>query len=108
MSVTHTWSIKELIQINDGTGTVCEVWYSIDSVDGDFNVDGGDRITLNTENIENFVSYENLTEEIVIGWVKQALGQNVDLIESTHVNYIEQMKNPPVPQVIPAPLPWTN
>jgi hypothetical protein len=107
MSVTHTWSIIQLIQINDGTGTICEVDYQINSTEDSFKVDGGGRVRLNTENIENFVSYNDLTEEIVVNWVKETLGNDeVNLIESNFANWIEQIKNPPAPLVITTPLPW--
>ena len=108
MAITHTWSIQNLRQLNDGTGTVCDVHFSVDSVDGEFHVDSGDVVSLNTENIENFVSYENLTEEMVINWVKQTLGQDADNLESNHTYWIEQAKNPPKPTVISTPLPWAN
>lgn len=51
-----------------------------------------------------FTPYANLTQDQVIGWVKEAMGQErVDEIEVNVANQIENQKNPPV--VSPA-LPW--
>lgn len=109
MTVTHTWNIEDLKQLNDGTGTVCEVEYSIDSSDGEVNRRHHDIVNLNTENIENFISYQDLTEEIVLNWVKESLGEErKNHIESHCERIIDLIKNPPAPAIISTPLPWEN
>ena len=108
MAITHNWSIRHLNQLNDGTGTVCEIFYHIESRDGDISIDDGGVVRLNTENIENFISYESLTEEVVLNWVKDSLGEQVNNIESNNASWIDSVKNPPAPRTITAPLPWSN
>ena len=52
--------------------------------------------SLNTENIENFIPYDDVTSEIVEGWVKEAMGEEeVSSIESSIDKQIEDQKNPP-------------
>jgi hypothetical protein len=51
---------------------------------------------------ENYIPYEDLTEEIVVGWVKDSLGEERLLeIETSLTQQIENQKNPPVLQGIP-------
>jgi len=32
--ITHTWSIRQLVQLNDDSGTVVRVEYNVNSTDG--------------------------------------------------------------------------
>jgi len=108
MAVQHTWSINEIVQLNNGTGTVSSVNLLLRSVDGDFNASISKRIDLETENIENFIEYKDLTEEIVLNWAKEILGQQmISRFESRNENFIEVQKNPPAPEFITVELPWT-
>lgn len=56
----------------------------------------------------NYVPYEDLTNEIVIGWVQDKLTPSgVENYESTLAAQIQAQANPtPTPQ--PTPLPWAN
>lgn len=73
--MTTTWKIADLRRKPD-TGLVFEVTYIIN-----FNLEGeGDRhvggIDLQGDaNDPNFVPFEELTEEVVIGWVQSELGE---------------------------------
>jgi hypothetical protein len=62
---------------------------------------------LNIDNIENFIQYQNLTEETLLGWVKEQLGENLGNHEINNAAWIESVKNPPAPRTISQPLPWT-
>jgi len=60
------------------------------------------NLTLDPE--ATFVAYEDLTEEQVVGWLKDALGEDtVSQYEQSITNQIENQKNPPV---VSPPLPW--
>ena len=51
--------------------------------------------SLNTDNIQDFVPFEDVTSEIVEGWVKDAMGEEqVTQIETTLDQQIEDKKNP--------------
>lgn len=56
----------------------------------------------------DFVPYDQLTEDQVIGWVKEELGaEYVATIEQNLDLNIEAQENPP-PCPTPAPLPWSQ
>ena len=75
-----TWSISEM-QRKEDDGFVIHVWYRVDRVDGDYSsVATGECDYAQTE--DAFAPYEDLTEEMVIGWVKESLGaENVVALE---------------------------
>lgn len=50
-----------------------------------------------------FAPFEGLTEEMVVGWVKAAFGDEVGRLEASLTGEIEKRRNPPV--VVMAP-PW--
>lgn len=106
MAIAHTWAIRELVQLNDNSGTVVHVGYSVDSTDGNVSTQSNGSVELETGNIENFVSYESLTEEIVLDWVKEKLGENLGNHEVNNASWIDSVVNPPAPRTINSALPW--
>ena len=57
------------------------------------------------EEAEDYIPYEELTEQDVIGWVEQSLGEEkLASMEESLINQIENQKNP----VSLNGLPWTN
>lgn len=107
MSVTHNWKVRNLIQLNDGTGTVYKVEYQVNSVDGDFVVNKNESVQLFVGKIDNFIPYSELDETTVIGWVKSILGDKVLEYESKNEGVIQIMKTPPVKEFISEKLPWS-
>ena len=106
MAITHTWSIGELVQLNDNSGTVVRVQYNVNSTDGTISTKSEGGVELETENIDNFISYESLTEELVLGWVKEKLGPNLGNHEVNNASWIDSVVNPPAPRTINSALPW--
>ena len=54
------------------------------------------------ENNEDFIPYEELTEEDIIGWVESYLGEErLEQMELSLTNQIENQKNPPVLRGLP-------
>jgi len=43
---------------------------------------------------EDYIPYEELTKDIVVGWVKSSL--NMEAIEKNLIDQIESQKNPPI------------
>ena len=114
MNITHTWIVKNLTQINDGTGTISEASFKIVSKDTDsensiaFVLD--ETCELNTEdiNIENFIPYNQLNQELVIKFIKDTLGEErVGKLEASNVKKIQNKINPPTPETIVENLPWS-
>lgn len=108
MEITHTWKITKLVQKNDGTGTVIQVFYKVHSTDGEhFYVSAGNvELDANIQEWQNFIPYVDLTEEIVIEWVKSKLGPDLGNHEQINTDQINLIKNPPTSSVIIKDLPW--
>ena len=111
MNITHTWIIKKLRQINDGSGVVARVDYKVVSRDEDTStaVSYPDSVQLDTEDIDmsKFTPYNELTEAQVIEFVKDKLGDEVQQIEDSNALQIQNKLNPPAPPTIVENLPWS-
>jgi len=111
MNITHTWIIKKLRQINNGNGIVTRIDYKVVSRDEDTSTATSypDFVQLETENIdmENFIPYNELTEEKVIQFGKDKLKHGVEMIENGNAREIQNKINPPTPSAITENLPWS-
>jgi hypothetical protein len=56
-------------------------------------------ISYTQEEGSDLIPYEDLTEEIVIGWVKESI--DLEAIEQSLEDQIESQKNPPILQGLP-------
>jgi len=107
MAVVNTWSVAQLDaypEYEGGTDVVFTVHWTLNGTDGTYNgsVYGSSGVMF-TEG-STFTPYADLTEAQVIGWVKEALGEEaVTGFEASVAKQIEDQANPPV--VHPA-LPW--
>lgn len=107
MAITSTWSVVQMDAYPEAEGhndVVFCVHWRLDGVDGEHagGVYGSVGLTLNAD--APFAPYADLTEAQVIGWVKDALGEEaVTGFEASVAKQIEDQANPPV--VHPA-LPW--
>ena len=112
MSVTHTWKIKTLVQNNDDTGTVNQIYFSLHSIDGNYSYTIESDVRLDIDNIQNFISYDNLTEQIALQWVKDKLGSSVFDYEQSNTDWINQAKyideNSVSPIIKVENLPWES
>ena len=95
---TITWTIEQLDrQLSDGLVTTAH--WRCTAVDGDYSTTSYGSVGL--ERGDTFVEYNNLTQEQVIGWVKDKLGNSFE-IESSLQSQIDALKNP----VKATGLPW--
>ena len=106
MAITHTWKVKKLVQKNDGSGLVIQVFYKVYSIDNEYSYVNAGNIELETENISNFIPYQNLTEELVIQWVKDKLGPDLGNHEQINTDWINAAKNPSPSTIKVEKLPW--
>lgn len=109
MATEYTWSIAQLdcYPEHEGhTDVVFTAHWRLNGVDGDHtgSVYGTVGLTLDPE--ADFTPFADLTEAMVIGWVKDALGEEqVAAYEANVAQQIADAMNPPV--VSPA-LPWSE
>ena len=112
MSNTYTWTATNLIgypQYEGHTDVVTTVFYTV-------TADDGAGHTASTTNVEivplpkdlPFIPYKDLTNDIVIGWVKDVIGTDgVTSIQLSLNAQIEAQINPPLAPVS-LPLPWAT
>jgi hypothetical protein len=97
MSATITWIISQLDrQTSDGLVTAAH--WRANAVDGDYSATSYGSVGF--ERGDTFIPYDNLTQEEVIGWVKDKL--NASEIEANLQTQIDGLKNP----VTATGLPW--
>lgn len=108
--MTYTWTATNLIgypQYEGETDVITTVFYTVAADDGQ-----GHTATLSSiqqtplDPTVPFIPYADLTNDIVIGWVQDDLGENG--VNSIYANLdaqiAAQINPPPTPQSFP--LPW--
>lgn len=78
MSITHTWNVGNLDR-ETATGKVTTVHYTISATDGTYNSSAYGSVGLNGD---ISVPYGDLTEDICIGWVQNALAEQLPAEDS--------------------------
>jgi hypothetical protein len=100
----YRWSIAQLEHKVDDGGVIIAHWRAEAIQDEHVaSVYGSVSFTPNPDS-EDFVPYSELTEGLVISWVKLELGEEVEAIENGLSIQIDNMVNPPVV----AGLPWVT
>ncbi len=99
-----TWTIAQLERNTDGNGVVVAHWRATDSeVVGEVEHSGSSYGTCGftpDATASGYVAYESLTEEVVIGWVKDSV--DAEAIEASIAEQLEASKAP----VTAAGVPW--
>ncbi len=105
---TYTWAVTALYTetVAGEQDYVVIANYEVVGVDGEYTASLSNIARFSTENVDNFTPYEDLTNEIVIGWIQAELGvDGVSNLEACIQGQIDSQINPPVvPQN--TPLPW--
>jgi hypothetical protein len=106
--INYTWIVTQLLTetIEGNKNYVVIAHCETIGVDGEYSASVPNVIQFSTEDVTVFIPYEDLTEEMVIAWIKESLGEEGVLsIEASIQAQIEAQKNPPVtPQE--TTLPW--
>lgn len=99
MSLVYEWTItkvKTRTDLQNRTNSICGVDWLVQG--WDINGDEGyyeGACTLSSDESENFISFNNLTEENVLSWVQSAISDDQrDIIEKTILDTIEYKKRP--------------
>ena len=105
---TFNWTVKQLYtQTIDGEQNYVVIAnYDVVGVDGEYSSSISDSAKFSTDNVDNFTPYDQLTNDIVVGWIKSVLGPDtVANYEESIQGQIDSQISPPVtPQN--TPLPW--
>ena len=106
----YTWNVTALYTetIDGEQNYVVIANYEVTGVDGTYSAFLSNIARFSTASVTPFVPYEDLTEDIVIGWIQTDLGvDGVSNLEACIQGQINSEINPPVtPQN--TPLPWST
>ena len=96
--ITYNWNCKTVDvhpKEKEQTNVVYNVHWTVTGVDGDYSATNiGTQIVPLSEG-DTFIPFEDLTNEIVVGWTKEAMGEEqVAQIEATIAAAIEDQINP--------------
>ena len=109
--INYNWIVTNLLTINASDSEpeyVVTALYNVEATEESFTANLSNSASFSVVKSETgYIPYADLTEDIVIGWIKDQLGINgVESIEASLSGQIESQKNPePTPEV--TPLPWT-
>jgi len=107
---TFTWIVNTLWTetIAGEQNYVVNAAYDVTGVDGTYSASLSNTAQFSTASVSPFIPYDQLTNDIVVGWIQQDLGVNgVNSIEACIQGQIDSQINPPVVPVN-TPLPWAT
>lgn len=107
MAITYTWNVSRMDAYPTYDGqpdVVFTVHWNLTGTEDSYSgyVYGTVGIALNPA--ESFTPYSELTEAQVIGWVTQALGE--EMVASYEASVAEQIDIQINPPIVSPPLPW--
>lgn len=107
--ITYNWTIVNLYTetVEGQQDYVLTSTFEVEGVEGEFSstVNGSQAFSVEGE---NFIPYADLTQDIVVSWIKETLGEDGLLPITSYIDaQIELQINPPVVPVI-TPLPWSE
>ena len=100
MATTYTWSIVNMERLT-ADNFVVVVHYNVSAVDDIYTAGTYGTTSYTQTPGETYIPYADLTQDIVVGWVQEALGK--DTVEASLQGQIDAQKNP----VQESGLPWT-
>lgn len=96
--MNYTWSVVQM-ERNTSDNFVVTVHYNVSAVDAEYTASTYGTVSY-TQEEGTYIPYEELTSEVVVGWVQTSLGK--DTVEESLASQIEAQKNP----VTESGLPW--
>lgn len=111
MSLTYTWKLKSLKKTNTSqfNNVVVQTYWEVTGTDADGDsgtFHGATPFPAQDVNGDGFIDYNDLTEEVVLGWVKAIVtGGYKQHVDEQIMKQIMESKNPVV-EVVEADLPW--
>ena len=101
-----TWNVLSMSCKKQDAGETDVVWivdWLASDTDGVNDVRSGGRTEVNPVNPNDFIPYPNLTEQEVLNWIFEILGDKKTQIEQSLTEQLAYSSNPPVASL---PLPW--
>ncbi len=108
MVITYTWKVTSMkvVDTTDLQNVVIQTYWVKTGVDEEGNegsFSGATPLSYSTLDPENFVPYDQLTQDIVIQWIQDSI------TDQSHIDWrIEEQINLKKTPVVEKPLPWTE
>jgi hypothetical protein len=107
--ITYNWNVVQMDAYpeKDGlTDVVFQVHWTLIGTEETYSgmVYGSVNVTLDEGS--TYTPYNELTQEQVVGWVKDSLGE--EQVASLEANIATQIQNKINPPVVTPPLPWAS
>ena len=105
---TINWAVTALHtkKIKTKSNFVVMANYEVIGINGDFTASISNTAQFSTDTITGFIPYADLTNEIVVSWIKEGLGADgVTNFEACVQGQINSLINPPVASDL-TPLPF--
>ena len=99
--ISYNWQINQMDRLTSD-GFVVTVHYTVTAQEDEYTSSTYGTVGFTEQPDSTIIPYENLTKEMVIGWVQDSLGK--ETVESSLASQIESQKQPK--QV--SGLPWSN
>jgi len=109
MAITNTWNIVAMNaypQHEGETDVVFTVHWTLVGTDGTYTGSVYGSVGVTYDSSLPFTPYAQLTQDQVIGWVKEALGE--EQVANYETNVAAQIENQANPPVVTPPLPWAS
>lgn len=114
MSLTYTWKIERIGRKSTSTieNAIVQTHWTLtgtnsDGVSGTFT--GATPFKLSTVDPTNFVSYENLTEETVLEWIKNVVNSDLSYKEHIDSKILEEIADVTEPTTeVTSGFPWQD
>ena len=101
MTTTSTWSVANMEHYTSD-GVVFTVHYTVNAEDGTYSSGAYGSVGLEKPDAGEMIPYADLTEEIVVGWVKDHFGEEkVTEIEAALQAQLDQQHAPTTAPGVP-------
>jgi hypothetical protein len=98
---TFTWAIANMEHYTSD-GVVFTIHYTVNAEDGTYSSGAYGSVGLEKPEPDNMIPYADLTEEIVVGWVKDHFGaEKVGEIEAALQQQLDQQHAPTTAPGVP-------
>jgi hypothetical protein len=97
--ISYNWQIVNMDR-KTTDGFVVTVHYNVTATDGDYFANTYGTVGYTEEAGKSYIPYDQLTQEEVVAWVQDSLGQ--ETVEASLATQIEALKHP----VQESGLPW--
>jgi hypothetical protein len=111
--LTFTWKLISLKKTNNNNlnDVIVQTYWQKTGVDADGNEGvfmGATPFNISDVDSNNFVPYEQLTEEIIVGWIQTYVQRMGSYQSNSEIRkQINAKKNPPVIDVLSGDFPWS-